>query len=75
MTKILVHLMELPWSANQGKGKGTVHPRTGYEGPEGELMYRFRLSLISAPDGVDGQRHIPAALPQERPGAHWIVGC
>jgi len=21
---------------NKGKGKGTVHPRTGHEGPEGE---------------------------------------
>ena len=39
------------------KGKGKVHPRTGYEGP----VYFF-LSLTSALDGVDGNRHAPAAL-------------
>ena len=38
------------------KVKGKVHPVTGYEGPQ-------------ALDGVDGQRHTPAALPSgERPG-------
>jgi hypothetical protein len=30
--------------------KGTVHPRTGREGPEREQRYNS-LSLISAPDG------------------------
>ena len=33
------------------KGKGTVHPRTGHEGPEGELRYSSTLSLTSALDG------------------------
>ena len=32
-------------------GKGTVHPRTGHEGPEGVRW------------GWGGQRHAPAALP------------
>ena len=43
--------------------KGTVHPRTGHEGPEGELRYSSTLSLTSALDGMGGQRHAPAALP------------
>jgi len=45
------------------KGKGKVHPRTGHEGSEVELMYSSTLSLTSAPDGLGGQRHDPAALP------------
>jgi len=40
-----------------------VHPRTGHEGPEGEQMYSSTLPSTSAPDGVGGQRHAPAALP------------
>jgi hypothetical protein len=24
------------WNKGKGKGKGKLHPRTGYEGPEGE---------------------------------------
>jgi hypothetical protein len=32
------------------KGKGTVHPITGHEGPEGEYRYSFTLSLTSALD-------------------------
>jgi hypothetical protein len=47
----------------KGKGKGKVHPITGHKGPEGEYRYRFTLSLTSSLDGVDGQRHAPAALP------------
>jgi len=43
----------------KGKGKHEVHPRTGHEGPEGELKYSFTLSLTSALDGVGGQRHDP----------------
>ena len=43
----------------KGKGKGTVHPRTGHEGPEGDTF-----SLASALGGVVGQRHAPATLPQ-----------
>ena len=49
------------------RGKGKSHPRTGHEGPEGEQIYSSNLSLTSAGDGVDGQRHVPAALPLERP--------
>jgi hypothetical protein len=38
-------------------------------------MYGSTLSSTSAPDGVGGQRHAPAALyPQERPGTHCIGG-
>jgi len=32
----------------KGKGKGTVHPRTGHEGPKGEQSYSSTLSLTSA---------------------------
>jgi hypothetical protein len=35
-------------------------------------MYSSTLSLTSALDGVDSQRHAPAALPRERPGTHCI---
>ena len=45
------------------KGKGKVHLRTGHEGPEGEQMYNSTLSLTSALDVVDGQRHAPVVLP------------
>ena len=45
------------------KVKAKVHPRAGHEGPEGEQKYRSTLSLTSALDGVDVQRHDPAALP------------
>jgi hypothetical protein len=34
----------------QVKGKGKVLPRTGHEGPEGELRYSSTLSLTSALD-------------------------
>ena len=46
-----------------GEGKGKVHPITGHEGPDGEQMYSSIPSLASVLDGVDGQRHSPAALP------------
>ena len=49
----------------KGKGKGKIYPRTDNEGPEGEKRYRYTLSLISALDGVSGQRHAPA--PREDP--------
>ena len=35
----------------QVKGKGTVHPITGHEGPEGELRYSSTLSLTLVLDG------------------------
>ena len=57
------------------KGKGKVHARTGHEGPEGEYSYSSSLSLISALDGMGGQRHAPAVLPPgKRPGTHCIEG-
>jgi hypothetical protein len=55
-------------------GKGKVHPRTGHEGPEGELRYSSTLSLTSALDGV-GVNVTPRPLyPRERPGTHCIGG-
>jgi hypothetical protein len=62
----------------KGKGKGTVRPRTGHEGPEVEKRYSSTLSLTSALDVVGGQRHDSAALPMgKRPGTHctgaWVV--
>jgi hypothetical protein len=45
--------------------KAKFHPKTGHEEPEGE--YSFTVSLTSAVDGVDVQRHAPAAL---HPGKH-----
>jgi len=41
-----------------------VYPRTGHEGPEVENRYSSTLSLTSALDGMGGQRHAPADLPQ-----------
>ena len=38
-------------------------------------MCGFTLSLTSALDRVDGQRHAPVALlPRERSGAHFVGG-
>jgi len=42
--------------SNNGKGKGKIHSRTGYEGPKLESMYSFTLSFTSALDGVGGKR-------------------
>ena len=47
---------------NNNNNKGKVLPRTGHEGPEGELKYGSTLPLTSAIDGVGGQPHAPAAL-------------
>jgi hypothetical protein len=33
------------------KGKGIIHPRTGHEGPEGELRYSCTVSLTLVLDG------------------------
>jgi hypothetical protein len=45
------------------KGKGKMHPITGYEGTEGEYKCSYTLPLTSALDGaVGGQRHVPVAL-------------
>jgi hypothetical protein len=35
---------------HKGKGKGKGHPRTGYEGSEGEQMYSSTLTSTSALD-------------------------
>jgi hypothetical protein len=51
---------------SEGKGKGTVLPRTGHEDPKGEEMYSSTLSLTSALGGVSGQSHASAALPLEK---------
>jgi hypothetical protein len=48
-------------SQGKGKGKGTVHPRTG-QGPEGEYS-SSTLYLTCVLVGVGGQRHSPVALP------------
>jgi len=45
------------------KGKGKVHPITGYEYTEGEWRYSPTLSLTSALEGVGVHRHAPASLP------------
>ena len=58
-----------------GKGKGDVHPTSGYEGSEGRERYSYTLSLISALKGVGVQCHAPAALPRGKsPGTHCIGG-
>jgi hypothetical protein len=63
---------------SKGKGKGKLYPRTCHESSEGEYRCNCDLSLTSALDGVDGQRHAPAALPppppRERPGTHCTGG-
>jgi len=46
--------------------KGATQPRTGHEGPVGDYMYSVTPSLTSALDGVGGQRHSPAGLPQRK---------
>ena len=41
---------KIPLQKNKLKVKGNAHPRTGHEGPEGELRYNFTFSLTSALD-------------------------
>ena len=50
-------------SQRKCKDKGTLHSTWGQESSEGEQRYGSTLSLISALNGVGGQRHAPAALP------------
>ena len=38
-------------SADEGKGKGKFHPRTGHQSPDWEQRYNSTLSLTSALDG------------------------
>jgi len=40
-----------------GRGKGKVHPKTGYDGPEGEQLYSSTLPSTLALDG--GGRSMP----------------
>jgi hypothetical protein len=61
----------------RGKGKVKVKftLRTGHEGSEEEQSYKCFLSLTTAIDGVDGQRHAPAALfPGKTQYTHCIGG-
>ena len=44
--------------------KGSVHLTTRPEGSDGEYRFSVTLSLTLLIDGVGGQRHAPAALPQ-----------
>jgi len=47
------------------------HPKSCNDGAEGDERYSSTLSLTSALDGADGQRHTPAALLSGmRPGNH-----
>jgi len=49
------------------KGKGKGHLRTGYEGPEGELMYSCTLPSTSSLDGGWVVNATPRTLyPRER---------
>jgi len=52
------------WGSTSFAFRPTKYKVTGkvHEGPEGEERYTSTLSLTSALDGVDGQRHAPAAL-------------
>jgi len=43
-----------------------MYPKTGHGSPDGEYRHSSTLSLTSALDGEGGQRHVPAAFPQER---------
>jgi hypothetical protein len=53
--------------------KGDVHyTLTCHESKEGKHRYSSTLSLTSAPDGVGGQRHAPAAL---SPGKIPVTHC
>jgi hypothetical protein len=55
-------------SVKLSKGKGKGHPKTDYEGPEGEQMYSSALALTPALDGVGGQRQAEAILTPPPPG-------
>jgi hypothetical protein len=55
-------------------GKDKFHLITGHDDPQREYRHIYTFSLTSALDGVSGQRHVPAALPLERPGTHCTGG-
>jgi hypothetical protein len=54
-----------PWLWHHG-AETSNNLRTGHQSPEGEYRYSSTLSLTSAIDEVDGQRHAPAALPPRK---------
>ena len=62
------------------KSKGTVHPRTGHEGPEGEKRYGSTLSLTSALDkGGWSMPHLCHFTPRKDSvptvqEAGWVLG-
>ena len=68
----LIHLRYLQFGTMKVKVKFTLEQVTkAQRGSRGITT----LSLTSALDGVDGQRHVPAALPLgKRPGTHCIGG-
>ena len=57
------------------KGEGKGQPITCHEDREREYSYRSTLSLTSALDGVDGQRHDSAALPPGMNHNTLCIGC
>jgi hypothetical protein len=76
------HTAEGMWGS-KGIDKGKGHPRTGHEDPE-EKRYGSTLSLTSALDGLGGQHHASAALPQGKTryplyrrlgGPQYLDGC
>ena len=55
--------------------KSKFRPKRGQEGPNGSGGNNSTLSLTSALDGVGGQIHAPAALPQgQEAGTHCAGG-
>jgi len=53
---------------SKGKGKGKVHHRTCYEGPEGEKWYTSTLSLTSTVDWSGWSAPLSKAVsPEKRP--------
>jgi len=65
--KCLLLFQEGPLPSNSSNSNNNkVHPRTGHEGPEGELMYSFTLSLTSALDVVEANATPRPLYPRER---------
>jgi len=58
----------------QGKGKCKFNSEIGHKVPKGESLYKSIIPLISALDAVGGQRHVPSALPRERPVTYCVGG-
>jgi hypothetical protein len=59
------------------KCKGTVHPITGHECPEGEYRYSSTLSVSLATDeGGRSRSHPSCCTPEKRPNTHctrcWV---